>query len=125
VAGDGDVVIGGEEGDQAEDQPAAGLDGTEPIEAGPGALEIGEVWRSWGLLAVREGARGAWSDRGHGAEEATGSAGLPLLCSTADLPVQEATLPGTRPSGVVGILLFPWLRSHQGEEGLQSGGKQS
>jgi hypothetical protein len=39
--------------------------------------------------------------------------------------VQEATLPGTRPSGVVGILLFPWLRSHQGEEGLQSGGKQS
>jgi hypothetical protein len=37
VAGDGDVVIGGEEGDQAEDQAAAGLDGTEPIEAGPGA----------------------------------------------------------------------------------------
>jgi hypothetical protein len=82
VAGDGDVVIGGEESDQAEDQAAAGLDGTEAIEAGPGALEIGEVWRSWGLLAVREGARGVWSDRGHGAEEATGSAGLPLLCST-------------------------------------------
>ena len=37
VAGDGDVVIGGEESNQAEDQAAAGLDGTEAIEAGPGA----------------------------------------------------------------------------------------
>jgi hypothetical protein len=34
---DADVVIGGKESDQAEDQAAAGLDGTEGIEAGPGA----------------------------------------------------------------------------------------
>jgi hypothetical protein len=34
----GDVVIGGKQSDQAEDQTAAGLDGTEVIEAGPGAL---------------------------------------------------------------------------------------
>jgi len=37
LAGEGDVVIGGKQGDQAEDQAAAGLDGTEVIEAGPGA----------------------------------------------------------------------------------------
>ena len=34
----GDVVIGGKQGDQAEDQAGAGLDGTEVIQAGPGAL---------------------------------------------------------------------------------------
>jgi hypothetical protein len=38
VAGEGDVVIGGKQGDQAEDQAATGLDGTEVIQAGPGAL---------------------------------------------------------------------------------------
>jgi hypothetical protein len=35
---DGDVVIGGKECDQAKDHSAAGLDGTEVIQAGPGAL---------------------------------------------------------------------------------------
>ncbi len=35
---DADVVIGGEQGDQAEDQAAACLEGTELIEAGPGTL---------------------------------------------------------------------------------------
>jgi hypothetical protein len=34
----GDVVIGGKECDQAKDHPPAGLDGTEGIQAGPGAL---------------------------------------------------------------------------------------
>jgi hypothetical protein len=38
VAGEGDVVIGSKQGDQAEDQAANGLDGTEVIQAGPGAL---------------------------------------------------------------------------------------
>jgi hypothetical protein len=38
AAEDGDVVIGGKESDQAEKQTAAGLDGTEVIQAGPGAL---------------------------------------------------------------------------------------
>jgi hypothetical protein len=37
AAEDGDVVIGSEQGDQAEDQAAAGLDDTEKIQAGPGA----------------------------------------------------------------------------------------
>ncbi len=37
LAGEGEVVIGGEQGDQAEDQDAAGLDGTEKIKAGPRA----------------------------------------------------------------------------------------
>jgi hypothetical protein len=34
----GDVVIGGKESDQTEDQAAARLDGTEVIQTGPGAL---------------------------------------------------------------------------------------
>jgi len=34
----GDVVIGGKESDQADGQTAPGLDGTEVIQAGPGAL---------------------------------------------------------------------------------------
>ena len=40
AAGDVDVVIGGEQGDQAEEQATDGLDEAEPIEAGPGALGI-------------------------------------------------------------------------------------
>ena len=38
AAEDGDLVIGGKESDQAENQTATGLDGTEVIQAGPGAL---------------------------------------------------------------------------------------
>jgi hypothetical protein len=38
VAGEGDVVIGGKECDQAKNHSPAGLDGTEVIEAGPGPL---------------------------------------------------------------------------------------
>jgi len=34
----GDVVIGGKECDQAKDHSPAGLNGTEVIQAGPGAL---------------------------------------------------------------------------------------
>ena len=49
-AGDCDVVIGGEQGNQAEDKAADGLDEaemvktkqykTEPVAAGPGALQL-------------------------------------------------------------------------------------
>jgi hypothetical protein len=43
AAGEGDVVIGGKQGDQAEDETAEGLSQTEPVEAeaveiGPGAM---------------------------------------------------------------------------------------
>ena len=38
VAGEVDVVIGGKQGDQAKDHSPTGLDGTEVIQAGPGAL---------------------------------------------------------------------------------------
>jgi hypothetical protein len=38
VAEGGDVVIGGKQSDQAEDHSPAGLDGTEVIQAEPGAL---------------------------------------------------------------------------------------
>jgi hypothetical protein len=46
VAEGGDVVIGGKQSDQAEDQTAAGLNGTELIQAGPGALWCFQFWRS-------------------------------------------------------------------------------
>jgi hypothetical protein len=36
----GDVVIGRKQSDQAEDQTAAGLDGTEVIQAGPGSAVV-------------------------------------------------------------------------------------
>ena len=52
-SGDGDVVIGGEQGDQAEEQAADGLDEAESIEAGPGTLGIDRFWRSRRLLADR------------------------------------------------------------------------
>jgi hypothetical protein len=42
----GDVVIGGKQSDQAKDQTAAGLNGTEVIEARPGALWCWQFWRS-------------------------------------------------------------------------------
>jgi hypothetical protein len=42
----GDVVIGGKESDQAKDHSAAGLNGTEVIQAGPGALWCFQFWRS-------------------------------------------------------------------------------
>jgi len=51
AAGDVDVVIGGEQGDQAEEQATDGLDEAEPIEAGPGTLGIHRFWRSRRLLA--------------------------------------------------------------------------
>ena len=53
AASDVDVVIGGEQGDQAEEQATDGLDEAEPIEAGPGTLRIHRFWRSRRLLADR------------------------------------------------------------------------
>jgi hypothetical protein len=39
AAGEGDVVIGAEQGDQAEDEAAEGLEDAEAIQAGPGEIE--------------------------------------------------------------------------------------
>jgi hypothetical protein len=51
--GDGDVVIGGKQGDQAEQQTTDGLNETEPIEAGPGTHGMDRFWRSRRWLAGR------------------------------------------------------------------------
>jgi len=74
AAGEGDVVIGGEQGDQAEDKAADGLDEadmvkikfvkTEPVAAVPGALQLWRFWRGLRLDAVtwRAGVGGGcWS----------------------------------------------------------------
>jgi len=51
-AGDVDVVIGGKQGDQAEQQTTDGLNETEPIEAGPGLLGVPRFWRTRRWLVV-------------------------------------------------------------------------
>jgi hypothetical protein len=56
-SGDRDVVIGGEQGDQAEEQAADGLDEAEPIKAGPGT-------RPAGLGMGLEAAAKAWREPG-------------------------------------------------------------
>ena len=52
-AGEADVLIGGKQGDQAEQQTTDGLNETEPIEAGPGPHGIDRFWRSRRWLAGR------------------------------------------------------------------------
>ena len=61
VASEGDVVLGGQQGDQAEDQPAAGRDGTEVIEAGPGAQSCSRAVVQSCSRAVNSGAAGGVS----------------------------------------------------------------
>ena len=52
VAGEGDVVIGRKQGDQAENETTDGLGETEAVETepdeveAPGALRLGRFWRS-------------------------------------------------------------------------------
>ena len=40
AAGEGDVVIGAEKGDQAEDEAAEGLEDAQAIQARPGEIEV-------------------------------------------------------------------------------------
>ncbi|MBM5817524.1 MAG: hypothetical protein FJ083_13360 [Cyanobacteria bacterium K_Offshore_surface_m2_239] len=65
AAEEGEVVIGGEEGDQADGKAAGGSDQAKAIEARPGAFGGVKVWRGRGLLAVRWRADGAGGG-GHG-----------------------------------------------------------
>jgi hypothetical protein len=58
VAGEGEVVIGGEESDQTHGQTARGLEDRQAIQARPGAWRIGEVWRKRGGFAVAGSAIG-------------------------------------------------------------------
>jgi hypothetical protein len=44
-AGEGDVVIGGEQGDQSDEQARDGLQPAKPIEAWPGTRGIERFWR--------------------------------------------------------------------------------
>jgi len=51
-AGEGEVVIGGKQGDQAEDQAADRLDGTGLVEAKPGRLWWHPLWRKRSVIAA-------------------------------------------------------------------------
>ena len=77
AAGDGDVVIGGKESEQAQDQAADGLRETEavetkpvetePIQAGPKVESLRKVWRKRRLNAAlgwTVGGRGRCGHRG-------------------------------------------------------------
>ena len=72
--GEGEVVIGGEEGDQAEGEAADGLDETEAIEVGPRRGCCWQFWRNRRRLAAGWRPIGAWG-RGHGAGEVAGGEG--------------------------------------------------
>ncbi len=68
--GEGEVVIGGKESDQAQGKAAEGLGETEAIETGPGAGSYKEFWRRWGFFAggwrpggAGGGGHGAWARR--------------------------------------------------------------
>jgi len=69
--GDGDVVIGGEQRDQAENEAADGLGEAKAVKAWAGDEYCWPVWRSRRLLAGGwwPGATGAW---GHGCEAIPG-----------------------------------------------------
>jgi len=69
ASGEGDVVIGGEQSDQAKGKTADGLAETEPIKARPGKGWCWVFWRSQRLLAAgwRSVGAGGW---GHGSGSA-------------------------------------------------------
>jgi len=71
---EGEMVIGGEESDQAEGKATDGLGETEAIEAGPRRGCCWQFWRNRRLLAAgwRPGGAGG---RGHGAGAETGGGG--------------------------------------------------
>ena len=82
--GEGDVVIGGEQRDEADDQASEGLQPAKPIKARPGTQEIGRFWRIRRLLA------GAALRIGHGlgrCHKVVGTTGGGI----ADPPLSSAT----------------------------------
>ena len=104
AAGEGDVVIRGKEGDQAKNHSRAGLDGTEVIQAGPGAP------------GVAGGTGGARQQRVQG---------LPItsstLCSSA-VPPGEHRQVGRLPWARWRFKPRPWPRSHRSASALPAGG---
>ena len=72
--GEGEVVIGGEQGDQAEGEAADRLGEAEAIEGGPRSGCCWQFWRNRRLLAAGWRPGGTWG-RGHGAGAETGGEG--------------------------------------------------
>jgi hypothetical protein len=103
-AGEGDVVIGGEQGNQAEEQATDGLEPAEPIEAGPGSLGVPRFWRSRRWLAGRLLGIGHGLD-GWGRDGGASGGGV------ADPPSSSATNAAWRPIGNAGLHLPRVLRN--------------
>ena len=100
MPGEGEVVIGGKEGDQAEGEAADRLGETEAIEGGPRRGCCWQFWRNLRLLAAgwRPGSAGG---RGHGAGAETGGGGskgsVPPLGSIRHRPLMAQRLQPTPP----------------------------
>ena len=103
-AGEGDVVIGGEQSDQAEQQTTDGLEPAEPIEAGPGSLGGPRFWRTRRWLAGRALGSGHGLD-GWGRDGGASGGGV------ADPPPSSATNAAWRPIGNAGLHLPRVLRN--------------
>jgi hypothetical protein len=82
VAEEVDVVIGGEQGDQAEDQADQGLEDPGSIHPKQGGVQIGQVWRKlrWVGVAGDWGA-GRWR-HGEGSSRRGGHNGSLCFCAT-------------------------------------------
>jgi hypothetical protein len=93
--GEGEVVIGGKQGDQAEGEAADRLGETEAIEAGPRRGCCWQFWRNRRLLAAgwRPGGAGG---RGHGAGGETGGGGLQNINATV-VTTRRARISGNDP----------------------------
>jgi len=88
--GEGEVVIGGKQGNQAEGEAADRLGETKAIEAGPRRGCCSQFWRNRRLLAAgwRPGGAG---ERGHGAGAETGGEDVPFHpCHRYHNPVEQA-----------------------------------
>ncbi len=92
MVGEGDVVIGGEQGDQAEDEASERLNEAKAVEAWPGDGCGGQVWRSRRLFAARwrPGGSGGWV-QGCGATTGSGdsSPSVPPLALVRHSPLSS------------------------------------
>jgi hypothetical protein len=93
VAGNGEVVIGAEQGNQTEDQAAEGLGDARAIQAGPGELQQC-FWRKRQRVAAARGRRGGRRRWGHGKDQLSLGGGIAPEISATTCPIPHQPWPG-------------------------------
>ena len=106
--GEGDVVIGGEEGDQAEGEATDGLGEAEAVEpeeaeASLGVQKILGVWRRRRWFAAGGRSVRGWSGRSHSGQTGAGAEALPIRATTG-LQLSQAPVAA---AGFSRLLLAP------------------